>query len=330
MEEKDIVIIGAGPAGLSAAIFTQPDGWSTLVLEANWVGGQGAIAYTVANYPGFPPGDGTALIENMEQRVIAAPPMGVGADLRMERVLSIDTQGKIIKTEANQYKAKAIILATGSTMQMLGIPGEEKFIGNGVSYFAKRDLKKFTGKKVLVIGGGNTTAKSALVAKGEASSVTLLHRRESLRAYPLMVKRLQKEGVEVWYNTEVKEIKGSNKVETAIVINNKTGEEQEVAAEWIVICVGTEPKTELAREAGIEMEGNFIKIDNRMMTSKDGIFACGEITGTERHLINSAAAGASAGMAASEYLALGKVRNGEMFSGSINGKYADEYQAMLD
>jgi thioredoxin reductase (NADPH) len=268
----------------------------------------------------------------MEQRVISAPPMGVGADLRMERVLSIDTKGKIIKTEANQYKAKAIILAMGSTMQMLGIPGEEKFIGKGVSYYAKHDFKKFTGKKVLVIGGGNTTGKSALLAKGEASSVTLLHRRESLRAYPLMVKRLQKEGVEVWYNTEVKEIKGGNKVEAAIVVNNKTGEEREVAAEWIVICVGTEPKTDLAREAGIEMAGNFIKVDNRMMTSKDGIFACGEITGTERHLINSAAAaaGASAGMAASEYLALEKVRNGEMFSGSINGKYADEYLAMLD
>ena len=330
MVEKDVVIIGAGPAGLSAAIYTQLDGWSTLVLEANWVGGQGAIAYTVMNYPGFLPDDGALLMQNMEKQVTSAPPSGVGAELRQERVLSIDADQRIVTTDANQYRAKAIIIATGSTMQRLGVPGEERFIGKGISYYAKRDINSFTGKKVLVVGGGNTTAKSALVAKGEASSIILVHRRESLRAYPLMVKRLQKEGIEIRYNTEVKEIKGGDKVEAAILVNNKTGEEEEIAVDWIVLCIGTEPDTELAREAGIEVAGGFVKIDDRMMTSKAGIFAGGEITGTERHLISAAAAGASAGMAVSEYLALEKVRNGEMFEGSINGKYADEYLAMLN
>ena len=330
MVEKDVVIIGAGPAGLSAAIYTQLDGWSTLVLEANWVGGQGAIAYTVANYPGFPPDDGAVLMKNMEKQVTSAPPSGVGAELRQERVLSIDAEQRIVTTDANQYRAKAIIIATGSTMQRLGVPGEERFIGKGISYYAKRDINSFTGKKVLVVGGGNTTAKSALVAKGEASSIILVHRRESLRAYPLMVKRLQKEGIEIRYDTEVKEVKGGDKVEAAILVNNKTGEEEEIAIDWIVFCIGTEPDTELAREAGIEVAGGFVKIDDRMMTSRAGIFAGGEITGTERHLISAAAAGASAGMAVSEYLALEKVRNGEMFEGSINGKYADEYLAMLN
>ena len=329
MEEKDVVIIGAGPAGLSAAIFTQLDGWSTLVLEANWVGGQGAIAYTVTNYPGFLPGDGAVLMENMEKQVILAPPAGVGAELRQERVLGVNAGERIVTTEANEYRAKAIILATGSTMQRLGVPGEERLLGRGVSYYAKRDFKQFAGKKVLVVGGGNTTAKSALVAKGEAGSVTLAHRRESLRAYPPMVKRLQKEGIDIWYNTEVKEIKGDDKVEAAIVVNNKTGEEREIAFDWIVICVGTEPDTDLARETGITMAGSFAKIDDRMMTNKAGVFACGEITGADRHLVSATAEGASAGMAASEYLALQKVRNGEMFEGAINGKYADEYLAML-
>jgi thioredoxin reductase (NADPH) len=329
VEERDVVVIGAGPAGLSAAIFTQFDGWSTLVLEGSWVGGQGAIAYTVSNYPGFPPGDGAALMENMEKQVTSTPPAGVGAELRHEKVISLNAQDRIVTTEANQYKAQAIIIATGSSMQRLGAAGEENFIGKGVSYYAKRDVNQFSGKKVLVVGGGNSTAKSALLAKTVASEATLIHRRESLRAYPAMTKRLQKEGVQIWYNTELREIKGADSVETAVVSNNKTGEQREIAVDWVVICVGTEPDTRLAQEAGLEMTGAFIVINKKMMTSRPGIFACGEITGGERHLITAASEGASAGMATSEYLALEKVKSGETFEGAKNGKYADEYLAML-
>jgi thioredoxin reductase (NADPH) len=329
MEERDVVIIGAGPAGLSAAIFTQFDGWSTLVLEGSWVGGQGTIAYTVSNYPGFPPGDGAVLMENMEKQVTSSPPAGVGAELRHERVVSLDTKDRIVTTEVNEYKAEAVILATGSTMQRLGVPGEDRFVGKGVSYYAKNDVNQFSGKKVLVVGGGNTTAKSALLAKTVASEVTLIHRRESLRAYPVMNRRLQREGVQVWYNTELKEIKGSDCVEMAVVSNNKTGEQKELAVDWIVICVGTEPDIRLVQEAGLEMTGAFVIINKKMMTSRPGIFACGEITGCDRHLISSANEGASAGMAVSEYLAVEKVKRGEMFEGAKNGKYADEYLAML-
>jgi thioredoxin reductase (NADPH) len=329
MEERDVVVIGAGPAGLSAAIFTQLDGWSTLVLEAIWTGGQGAVAYTVSNYPGFPPGDGALLVENMEKQLTSAPPSGVGAELRYERVASLDAEDKIVTTGANRYKAQAVIIATGSTMQQLGVPGEERFIGKGVSYYAKRDVEQFSGKKVLIVGGGNSTAKSALLAKTVASEVILMHRRESLRAYPHMTKRLQKEGVQLWYNTELKEIKGSDRAETAVVVNNITGEEKELAVDWIVICVGTEPDTRLARETGLEMTGAFVKINSKMMTSKPGIFACGEITSCDRHLVSSASEGASAGMAASEYLALERVKRGETFQGAKNGKYANEYLTML-
>ena len=329
MEKKDVIVVGAGPAGLSAAIFTQLDGWSTLVLEANWVGGQGAIAYTVNSYPGFPPGDGAVLMNYMGKQVTSPPPDGVGVELRQEKVIGLDTKNLVVTTEANQYKAKAIILATGSSMQKLGVPGEDKFVGKGISYYAKRDYPQFSQKKVLVVGGGNSTAKNALVAKSEASEVILVHRRDSLRAYPAMTKRLQKEGIEIWYNTEVKEIKGNNKVEAAVVVNNKTVEQKEIAIDWVIICVGTEPNTKLAQEAGIEMEGKFVKVDSQMRTNKEGIFACGEITPGHRHLITSASEGASAGMAASEYLALEMVKKGEIFEGARNGKYADEFLAML-
>ena len=198
MEKIDVIIVGSGPAGLSAAVFTQLDGWNTLVLEENWVGGQGTIAHTVTNYPGFPPGDGTLLMGNMERQVTSMPPDGVGAELRQEKVLDLDTKNLIVNTETSFYQARVIILATGSTMQKLGVPGEDNFVGRGVSYYAKRDCDQFSGKKVLVAGGGNSTAKSALVAKGSASEVILVHRRESLRAYPAMVKRLQKEDINVW------------------------------------------------------------------------------------------------------------------------------------
>jgi len=329
MEERDVVIIGAGPSGLSAAIFTQLDGWSTLVLEGSWVGGQGAIAYTVSNYPGYLPGDGAGLIENMEKQVTSAPPAGVGAELRHERVVSLNADDMVVTTEVNEYKAQAIILATGSTMQKLGVKGEDTFFGKGVSYYAKRDFNQFNGKKVLVVGGGNTTAKSALLANTVASEVTLIHRREALRAYPAMIKRLQKEGIHIWYNTELKEIKGADRVEIAVVANNNTGEQKEIAVDWIVICVGTEPDTRLVKETGLEMRNSYVITNDKMMTSKIGVFACGEITGCDRHLISSASGGAYTGMAVSEYLALEKVKRGEMFEGAKNGKYADEYLAML-
>lgn len=330
MEERDVIIIGAGPAGLSAAIFVRLDGWSTLLLDGGWIGGQGAIAYTVSNYPGFPPGDGAILIDNIEKQVISPPPAGVGAELRYEKVLSLDTENLVVSTEANQYNARSVILATGSRMQRLGIPGEETFLGNGVTYYAKRDFEKFARKRVLVIGGGNTTAKSALVAKQTASEVILVHRREALRAYPAMVGRLQKEGVQIWYNTEVTELKGSDRVESAVLVNNKTGEQKEIDIDWVVVCVGTEPDTQLAEESGVELVGGVVKVDERMMTSKPGVFACGELTGCDRHLITSASQGATVGMAVSEYLALEKIKKGEIFDGAKNGKYADEYLAILD
>jgi thioredoxin reductase (NADPH) len=330
MEMRDIVIVGGGPAGLSAAIFTSLDGWRSLILEGSWVGGQAAIAYTVMNYPGFLPDDGAVLMEHLEKQVTLPPPKGVGAEIIREKVTEINTEEKVVITEKNQYQAKAIVLATGSSMLHLGIPGEEEFAGRGVTYYAKIDYERFAGKKVLVVGGGNSTAKSALLARTKAENVILIHRRDSMRAYPPMVKRLKKEGVDIWYNTELKEIRGDDAVKGVILVNNKNNEEQDVSVDWIVICAGTEPNNRLAEESGLALDGPFVKVDDAMMTNREGIFACGEITGCGKHLITCASDGAAAGMAASEYLAMEKIKRGEKFQRAINGKYADEYLQMLE
>jgi thioredoxin reductase (NADPH) len=327
--KKDVVIVGGGPAGLSAAIFARLDGWSTLILEGNWIGGQVTIAYTVTNYPGFPPGDGEILMRNLEKQVVSPPPKGVAAEIKNEMVTELNANDRIVTTEKNQYSAEAIILATGSTMQKLGVLGESKFVGRGVSYYAKHDYKKFTGKKVLLVGGGSTTVKSVNLAKSEADEVTWIHRQEFMRARPNVVKKLQKEGIDILCNTELKEIKGNDTVKEVLLLNNKTDEQKKMMVDWVVICVGTEPNTELARKAGISMNGKFININGSMMTNKKGVFACGEITGCKRHVISSASSGADVGMAVSEYLALEKVKRGEIFEGAINGKYAEEYLEML-
>ncbi len=329
MEERDIVIVGAGPAGLSAAIFAKLDGWSTMLLEGNWAGGQGSIAYTVTNYPGYSPGDGGVLMESMRVQATSPPPGGVGAELRYEKVMSLEPDEFVVTTETQRYRAGSIILATGSKMQQLGVPGEQDFLGKGVSYYAKRDLNRFSGRKVLVVGGGNTTAKSALLAGTVAAEVTLVHRRQWLRAYPAMVARLQREGVRILYNSEVREIVGTDKVQAVTMEDNQTGRRQDLAVDWVVICVGTKPDPYLARQAGILMDGDHVRVDERMMTSKVGVLACGEVVGCDRHIVSSAAQGAAAGMAASEYLAMCKVRSGEMFEGARNGKYADEYAHSL-
>lgn len=325
MEERDVIIIGAGPAGLTASIFTRLDGWSTLILESEWVGGQGRIAYTVGNYPGFIQGDGAILMENMLKQV-----KGLGAEVRMEKVLNIDADKKSVETNRNRYKSNTIILATGSVMQSLNIPGEEKFSGKGVSYYAKKDYIKFGGKRVVVIGGGNVAAKSAILAKkeGDASEVKLLHRRGSLRMYPPIKNKLEKIGLEILYNTEVLEVKGESVVESIRIKDNRAGKEEEIPVDWLVICTGTVPDNELARVSGLKMCGDFVEVDSKNMTNKAGIFACGEITGCDNHLINVASEGALCGKAVSEFLAMELVKRGERFEGARNGKYFEEYLEM--
>jgi thioredoxin reductase (NADPH) len=300
-----------------------------LVLESNWIGGQASIAYTVMNYPGFLPGDGELLTENFKKQVTSPPPKGVAAEIREEKVTKLDAEKKFVDTETNQYRAKAVILATGSNMQKLGVKGEEEFVGKGVSYYAKRDYNKFIDKKVIVIGGGNGAAKSAILAQSVTDQVTLIHQRKSLRASPLMVKRLKKEEVKIWYDTWLKEIKGDKNVTETVLVNNQTGEEKKIPVDWIVICAGTEPNTELASRAGIDLRECYININDQMMTNQAGVFACGEVTGCKHHLVTAASEGASAGMAASEYLAREKIKRGEMFEGAINGKYAEEYLKMI-
>ena len=329
MQEFDCIMVGAGPSGLAAAIFLRVDGWSTLILEKGDVGGQAGMAYIVSNYLGFPPGPSDILVDNMFKQLTKPPPEGLGAQLKTETVTKLDVDNKIVYTDKDSYKAKAILLATGGNMQKLNVPGEEKFLGKGVTYNAKKDLEHFTNKKVVVIGGGNSAIDAAVLAKTKTNDVKLVHRREILRANFLPRKRLERANIEVLYNKDVVEIRGDEKVHSIVLRDVKTKEESVLPVDWVVIAIGTVPNIELAKQAGLELSNGYVKINENFMTSKEGIFACGEIAGSDQHILTAAAHGALAGMAISRYLALEKLKRGENLPGAVAGKYPEEYMEML-
>jgi len=185
---------------------------------------------------------------------------------------------KIVESSKATYNAKAIIIATGSHYRELGVPGEKEFKGRGVSYCATCDGPFFKNKRVVVVGGGNTAAVSALFLADIASEVRLIHRREQLRAEEAIFRELRKKGVQFIWNSVVKEIKGENLVKSILVYNNKTGETFEIETEGVFINIGEEPNSQIAKEAGIQVdERGYIMVDNRQRTNIPGVYAAGDV-----------------------------------------------------
>ncbi|MBS7608771.1 MAG: thioredoxin-disulfide reductase [Candidatus Bathyarchaeia archaeon] len=278
METWDLIIVGAGPAGLTAGIYAARSGLKPLIIEEKIAGGTVGDAPVIENYPGFESISGAELAQKF-----VAQCRKLGAVIHeFEKVETLDLKGeeKIVKTDKGVYKAKAVIIASGSSYSELGVPGEKEFKGRGVSYCGVCDGPLFKGKRVLVVGGGNSAVVTALYLSELASEVKVVHRRDTFRAEEARVKALLgKRNVEVFWNTEVKEIKGANIVEKVVLYNAKTMETFELPVNGVFVQVGEIPNSKLAKEAGVEVDDHgYIIVDVRQRTNIPGVYAAGDVT----------------------------------------------------
>ncbi|MCS7096105.1 MAG: FAD-dependent oxidoreductase [Candidatus Bathyarchaeota archaeon] len=278
MEKVDLLIIGAGPAGLTAGIYGVRSGLNTLVVEEKLAGGTAADAPIIENYPGLGRISGAELMQKIVEhcRMLKVPIK------EFEKAVSLNLMGveKIIKTDKAVYSAKALIIASGTSYRELGVPGEKEFKGRGVSHCAVCDGPLFRGKRVLVVGGGNSAVATALYLAELASEVKIVHRRDAFRAQESLINDLMAKGnVEVYFNTQLKEIRGETLVDKVVLLNLKDGEAWEMPVDGVFVQVGETPNSQLAKEAGVEVDENgYIKVDIRQRTSIPGVFAAGDVT----------------------------------------------------
>lgn len=296
MEEiYDVIIIGQGVAGMTAAVYAARAGAKVLILEKNAVGGQATLTYEIGNYPAFQSISGIELVDTMQKQVHA-----LGVEVRYCKVEKIeDGDVKTVFTKNKQYKAKAIILCLGARPRMLGLPSETQFLGKGVSYCAVCDGAFFRNKVVAVVGGGNTAIEEANYLSKITSKVYVLVRKDKLRAQQILIDTLNKNiesgKVEVLYNTELEEICGVGKVEKVIIKNNLSGQNSEIKLSGIFIAIGREADTELVKDIVELDEYGYIVVDKNKQTSVNGIFAAGDCTNTVlRQIVTACADGAIA------------------------------------
>ena len=247
--ETDLVIVGGGPAGLSAGIYAQRSGLNAAVVEKGALGGQVATTPVVENYPGFTQVGGKALVDIMVSHALEYVPIFQG-----EEVLSVGKGNPLtVKTSRRMFHTKAVLLATGAQHKFLNVPGEKRLSGSGVSYCATCDGPLFSGKNVIIVGGGNSAVTEALHLRNMGVLVTLVHRRDALRAQEYLGKILENSNIPTLWNTEVKEIRGKKRVESVLLENNKTHETTEMNLQGVFVSIGYEPSVALAEKAGVTL-----------------------------------------------------------------------------
>lgn len=298
----DIIIAGAGPAGLSAAIYASRAGYKTLVLESEFVGGQIARTHNMENYLGFENGiSGADFAEASRKQA-----QRFGAEICTEGITEFDLKNKTIKTSKNQYQAKAIILAMGAKPRKLGLEKENEFEGAGISYCATCDGAFFKKRDVVVIGGGDTALEDAVYLSAIANKVYVVHRRDEFRAAEILVERARKRGnIEFILNATPEKLLGDFGLEGVTLKNKLTGELFDVKADGCFVAIGNIPQTQLLREQVSLDENGYIIAGEDTKTNIDGIFAVGDIrTKHVRQVITAAADGAVAVQYITEYLRL--------------------------
>jgi len=298
----DVIIIGGGPAGLSAGLYASRARLSTLLIEKAIFGGQIANAAHVENYPGFP--DGISGLELSELMYQQAMKYGLQTLSAAVTAIELSANGKVVRTSEGEYLAKAVIIAGGAEPNRLGVPGEERLLGKGVSYCATCDGPLFRDQVVAVVGGGDSAVEEALVLTRFASKVILIHRRDQLRASRLHQERaFANEKMEFLWDTVVEEILGQDKVEGLSLRNVKTGERSTLKVSGGFIYVGLHPNTEFVKGLiSLDSEGH-IPTNEEMETEIAGIFAAGDIRqNSPRQAITAAGDGATAALSAESFL----------------------------
>lgn len=273
----DLIIIGGGPAGLTAGIYAQRAKLKTILLEKEFVGGQIAVSDVIENYPGFPSISGAGLMEKFEEHA-----KGFGLEIKFAQVQTITLEGnvKVLNTTEGELRAKAVIVATGAKPRRLGVAGEKELTGKGVSYCATCDGPFFRGQPVMVVGGGDTAVKEAVYLSKIASKVYIVHRRDKFRAEKILQEKLMAtENIVKLTSHVLKEIKAEGGVvKRALVEDLKSSETKDVDVEGVFIFVGINPTTDFVDVD--KDESGFIKTNQKMETSLPGIYAAGDCRDT--------------------------------------------------
>jgi thioredoxin reductase (NADPH) len=301
-EDVRVLILGSGPAGLSAALYAARADMSPVVLTGMELGGQVSLTYIVENYPGFPEGIGGQEMVNLFQKQAER----FGARVEFDTATEVDLSAKPfrVRTYNKEYLAETLIIATGATPRHLDVPGEVELTGKGVSYCATCDGWFFKEKDVVVVGGGDSALEEALFLTRYAKTVTVIHRRDELRAGPILQTRAKEnEKISFIFDTRVVEIRGSEAVKAVRILDIKTGQEREHTTDGVFIFIGHDPNTQLFKDQLKMDERGYLISDRLTQTQVPGVFVAGEAGDPHfRQVITSAGMGAAAAMQAGRYL----------------------------
>ncbi|MFY9941897.1 MAG: FAD-dependent oxidoreductase [Desulfobacterales bacterium] len=289
----DLLIVGGGPAGLTAGIYAVRSGLKAAVVERGALGGQVATTPVVENYPGLTQVGGKSLVDIMVSHALQYVQIFQG-----EAVIDIQPGDPIeTTTSRRKFRSKAVLLATGASHKHLGVPGESRLSGKGVSYCSTCDGPLFKGKKVIMVGGGNSAVTEALHLHHMGVAVTLVHRRDTLRAQQYLVKNLEENQIPVLWNTEVKEIRGKGRVQEVLLVDNRTQKSSTLETDGVFLAIGYEPAVDLAQKIGVALtEDGYIRRDAKHRTNIPGIYSAGDVEGGYKQIVTAAGQGSEAAL----------------------------------
>lgn len=302
----DVIMVGAGPTTLAAAVYTAREDIETLLLEKGIIGGLAAITDKVDNYPGFPEGvEGMELAERLRLQAER-----FGARIESDEVKSISKNGDVfdIKTAIGEYQAKTVLIGTGSEWKKLGIPGEEEFYGKGVHNCATCDGAFYRDKKLVVVGGGNSSAQEALFLTKFASHIDILIRADKWKASEVLIHEIEKnDKITVHFNSTADEILGGEVdglPKIIKVVGTKDGQKTDFETDGVFVFIGLKPVTYFLEDTGVELDDfGFIKTDAKLMTNVDGLFCAGDVrSGATMQIASAVGEGASAALSIRQYL----------------------------